>query len=312
MLCCTSARCPITVTTLFKLRNSSRVTDQNMDPSTSKIDNDKLDELMNVPPVRDGIMNELPPKDVLSFADVSKTTFNDTDLENYTDLFKYVIGDRRWFKTMIEEGYRFTIISEDLNRLMSSADSPFKYSYLHNKDSIGLAKGSIGIAMYVTRDGELVKCTKDFMSKENIEGKEKIVRVTSDALDCGFGAGEIYRSVRIQEATATILLHISISGGSASSPTLMMPTTRWPLMELEDRIIADSTLRSSVVDSDIMHTGFYYLHSGTNVHSVKELTCSVHDTTEETTSEDKVAFIIGPYRDNWREAFPTRNFRIYE
>ena len=60
----------------------------------------------------------ISPRDVLNILKATGIYLENKEIRDYTNIFKYVFGCRRWLRHMVDEGYQFTIGSPRLRELI--------------------------------------------------------------------------------------------------------------------------------------------------------------------------------------------------
>ena len=102
-----------------------------------------------VPKIKDRIMDELTCMDATMIARAFPISFTTGEKIKYTNVVKNIITNRKWLRNMIREGYTFTVIGRDLDRVRCIDVN---------------TKMSVVLLLFITRDNSFIPPTNDFVS----------------------------------------------------------------------------------------------------------------------------------------------------
>jgi hypothetical protein len=136
--------------------------------------NQSLSKAMSNVIVRDLVMDQISPRDAQNFEEGSSIPFYTEEKNRYTSLFKMIIPDRKWLQTKLQDGYKFTIVSGDMQQLNNM-------SVYSDKEAASMT--SISLALFVTKNGEMVSCTEEFMPKSAFMSGSQYATVATDRID---------------------------------------------------------------------------------------------------------------------------------
>jgi hypothetical protein len=125
--------------------------------------------IMNVDIIRDKVMDQVAPIDVLNFVIGTGIRFSRKDMERYKSIIKYIIPNRRWLQSKIESGYCFTFLSNHLDKLINTNGYDLRRR-ISSMTSIRPKTKDVRMTgmLIVTKDEQTVACTREFMTGSGI------------------------------------------------------------------------------------------------------------------------------------------------
>jgi len=131
--------------------------------------NTTLSRLMYVDIIRDEIMDQVAPMDVVNFMIGTRIRFSKEDMERYKSIFKYIIPNRRWLQTKLTQDYAFTIVGTDLKMLRDPIGNEVGSRFWNNSMTLPTFKSKhMYLIMIVTKDKSTISCTDEFLDGSGI------------------------------------------------------------------------------------------------------------------------------------------------
>jgi hypothetical protein len=104
-----------------------------------------------VPKIKDRIMDELTCMDAMMVARAFPISLTTGEKIKYTNVVRNIIIDRKWLRNIVREGYTFTVVGRDLDKVRCMDTN---------------TKMRVVLLLFVTRDNLFILPTNDFVSAE--------------------------------------------------------------------------------------------------------------------------------------------------
>lgn len=124
-----------------------------------------------VPQIKTTILDSLTPMQTRSLMTACQRLFTNKERDRYLSLFKYVIGDWRWFESKIRDGYVFTLLDTGRD----------EYT-LGNADIRMTRIKIVNVILIVTRNKHFIACTNSFMSSSVVAPGYGDLNILSDVV----------------------------------------------------------------------------------------------------------------------------------
>jgi hypothetical protein len=133
-----------------------------------------ISDIMNVDIIRDKVMDQVAPIDVVNFMIGTGIRFSKEDSKRYRSIIKYIIPNRRWLQSKLREGYVFTVVGTHLSMLTD----PIKNELSTRQWTKGRSWpmhvcNHMWLIMIVTKENYTIPCTNDFLDGSGIITKAK-------------------------------------------------------------------------------------------------------------------------------------------
>jgi hypothetical protein len=128
-----------------------------------------LRTLMDVDIVRDKVMDQVAPIDVVNFVIGTGIKFSKEDMERYKSIFKYIIPNRRWLRCKLEEGYSFTVVGTDLDMLSDPIKNGLgTREWINLRSCPRISTRHMWMLMIVVKDGHTIPCSNEFLINSGV------------------------------------------------------------------------------------------------------------------------------------------------
>ncbi len=174
--------------------------------------------LRAVPEIKTAILDSLTPAQTRSLMIACRHLFTNKERDRYLSLFKYVIGDWRWFESKIRDGYVFTLL--DTGR--------HEYT-LGNTDVQGIRVKIVNVILVVTRSEHFVACTDSFMSSSVIAPGYGDFNILSDTVvrDNEPVTRVVHMVARELTNEITVVIHTPLREQSTDFPMFLGWFEKW-------------------------------------------------------------------------------------
>jgi hypothetical protein len=133
-----------------------------------------LSKLMYVDIIRDKVMDQVAPIDVVNFVIGTGIRFSKKDMERYKSIFKYIIPNRRWLQTKLRQNYTFTVMGTDLHMLPDPITNELGTRFWRNFMYPPTTQSRyMYLIMIIAKDGHTVPCTVEFLDGSGVSNRRR-------------------------------------------------------------------------------------------------------------------------------------------
>ncbi|KAK6433875.1 hypothetical protein LTR95_009941 [Oleoguttula sp. CCFEE 5521] len=127
-----------------------------------------LSTILNISIIRDQIMEQVTPVDVVNFVIGNGIKLSTKDMQRYLSIFECIIPNRRWMQTKIKKGYKFTVLSKKLLEAINTNRYNIRRR-ISMRDTYVLKSVTllVNAVMIITMNG-YTECTSSFMAESGL------------------------------------------------------------------------------------------------------------------------------------------------